>query len=1542
MADPLSIAGTAAGLVSLALQLSQESYRYVTGVRDSSVTLSSFIQQLSALQNVFLGLQKTLEDQAKHPDETIRSRKPDIAESALKDCINELKEVKAYLENKLGKGGLMAKLYAITWPFQEKEFEKKVQRLCYFNNIFSTALGRETYAISSANLSQIVKQRETDRWSKVVEWFRPTFGSQVDHSIMDNKCPDTGNALLSDALFLEWETGRKHLLWGFGQLGAGKTIAAATILNALRSKYPKPTIVTYHFFVAESSVQVADSFRHLVYRALKQCDEQLPLATELYERYENFNATLPVQDIVRVLVAIAESGIRLFIVLDGLDECHSLPELIQYLPNLTESSIKVFTTSRDLPNIRRHLGKSLNIEIRATADDIRKYVDWRLHKHDVIEFGLFKGKLGDEIAENLSDHVNGSFLLARLSMDYICSLSTVTEIRHCFKNLPTDYRNAYQSTLRRILDHPPNKSQRAQRSLLWVLHAKRALTMTELLCALASEKGEEIADEADFESAAKFILSACFGLLRLSTADQKVYFVHSSAKTFLRDEGEIFGLDANIHILKICLKYMSSTEMANGPCLHLNSLEGRLKLFPFINYAAQFYGYHAEASTINNNLELKRFLLDRNLRESSWQALHFVARTSHHSKKELFANLPTGPSLLHVAAYWGWSRLLYDATDGTLSSNEPEMILDSADSHGWTPLHWASSMGQDATVKALCDLGAAVDTVDSTNWTPLFWAAIKGYESIVSELISRGANVYHVDTYGMTASHWSVVAGHTAAAELLLEQEATAPLEEPEQNISEISNIKEMSVLKVKSIVALHKTTKSIFHLSAALLDPHKFARFLLSSTNRARRSKYWERYVPSGYSYVEPLFRTFWKIYDKGDLQDVYELKHEKPLSMFHDLLLHYAVQSEHVQLVEALLRFEKGVKFQKMDRYSAPDTTYFDNSYSYRSPAVVRMLLLYRDDVEQEDLLSHACASGSASVVKALLNAGIIPDELPISFFLAGAWRTQHYPGENLEILLALLDHGVSLVGLDDDGNDAMSLAMRFWDVDVLRLLAQLPAFFDVRNVDGMNVLHHLAIAPLEMSACRTDHLDMFQECPYNSLAYTIPDTAIESTLDFVFEHCNPHLAEQLAEAKLSAFLPTAHGTPLTFAIASGNWRLVDRLLLKQSRLETSISMSLLFQKAIEAGHLATVEFLLRHTSNHLQSVCVEDLGLEPVINGLASYVSPPRLHRGALKRISRCRCASPNYFAVLEQLVKAGGDTFIESDKTRKALAQAVDLGVDFGALKLLLDAGVDPYIPAWHGLDCFQFALLDGSEELCWYLWGYSKTHHRPSYWLQHSESTIFSITHEFVQALAVATAIDAPDDRGRTLLFNAALKGNQVLVEALLAHGANVEAADSAGWTPLYAAVYGGNPGTVNALLKAGADVTTSVLSLEISERTASSHKRELGPNLRCYRIIHLAVSQKAPCAEIVRLLLSHGVDMNDEAFLHRWSSAQTTPLGFLFSDESRYPGQCLSKTLQVAELLVQEGADIRDAVRNLKLGDVLMFENHETLWEKLRDGCFTD
>jgi hypothetical protein len=339
-------------------------------------------------------------------------------------------------------------------------------------------------------------------------------------------------------------------------------------------------------------------------------------------------------------------------------------------------------------------------------------------------------------------------------MDHISSLTTIKKIRKWLMSLPSDHQEAYQSTFDRIFQQGSGRSELALTTLTWICNVKWPLTMNELQHAIAIEGEVEQIGPEDLESS-KTILSACLSLVVMSKSDQTVNLIHSTARSFILGNQMRMDREPHLTISQACLTYMSVPEMAKGPCNSVQELERRLSLLPFLRYSTRYYGYHVKELEPVCLTQLASFLKNEQLRGSSWQVLHFVVGTDHELANEIFASIPSGASVLHVAAYWGFSNLLalLAENESVPSKEVVQFYIDGHDSHGWTPLHWAASMGHINLAKDLLNSGAEIDSADSARWTPLFWAVFKGHDELVTELLQRGANCLHTDGDGMTPLH---------------------------------------------------------------------------------------------------------------------------------------------------------------------------------------------------------------------------------------------------------------------------------------------------------------------------------------------------------------------------------------------------------------------------------------------------------------------------------------------------------------------------------------------------------------------------------------------------------------------------------------------------------------------------------------------------------------------------------------------------------------------------------------------------------------------
>ena len=99
---------------------------------------------------------------------------------------------------------------------------------------------------------------------------------------------------------------------------------------------------------------------------------------------------------------------------------------------------------------------------------------------------------------------------------------------------------------------------------------------------------------------------------------------------------------------------------------------------------------------------------------------------------------------------------------------ESGMSVETADSKGYTALHFAALKGHLAVVKSLVKNGAAVNARDNYGATALHFAAWEGHLEVVRSLVEElGLDVYAKNKAGEMARDWAAERGHTEVVEYL-------------------------------------------------------------------------------------------------------------------------------------------------------------------------------------------------------------------------------------------------------------------------------------------------------------------------------------------------------------------------------------------------------------------------------------------------------------------------------------------------------------------------------------------------------------------------------------------------------------------------------------------------------------------------------------------------------------------------------------------------------------------------------------------------------
>src|SRR5262249_20734624 len=153
----------------------------------------------------------------------------------------------------------------------------------------------------------------------------------------------------------------------------------------------------------------------------------------------------------------------------------------------------------------------------------------------------------------------------------------------------------YDSILNDICKQEEDVRSIAFLVLIWVTHARRPLTRSEMLEAVADYSEATTVGEADKQSKAGALVAICAKLVFIDK-DGCFRLCHESVRAYLdevsiKTTGPLVEYQQQKHnaqqrIAEICLTYMLRKDFEYGPARSRRRLNTLVKRYPFLGYAA--------------------------------------------------------------------------------------------------------------------------------------------------------------------------------------------------------------------------------------------------------------------------------------------------------------------------------------------------------------------------------------------------------------------------------------------------------------------------------------------------------------------------------------------------------------------------------------------------------------------------------------------------------------------------------------------------------------------------------------------------------------------------------------------------------------------------------------------------------------------------------------------------------------------------------------------------------------------------------------------
>ena len=628
--DPLSVAASIAGLVSIADVVFRRTYKYIKAVKDAQKEISALSNEISAL----FGILRRLELLACQVDE-------DVFDSTLRlehifECQQTLEKVNSILEkddtSSLDDRLLESTRRRLRWPLSKSRTEKLIEEIERHKSTLTLALTADSMtgllqALSAQSairkdIWSIKKELEQAREAKtrifldkerrqILNAFGSTNPNNVHQTSLRLRHPGTGIWLLEHDSFKHWCDTVNANLWLHGIPGAGKTVLASLVVEDFILKSDSNNAVAFFYCdyrdkAAQTPVNILGSLAKQIARQDEQSYEALQAFYHAHNPEGKMSLSYVAEDVRILLQEMVTYFDNVTIIVDALDECgEEAPSLIEQLTLLNDESnnVKILYLSRDEQDIRDRLGEYSQISVAANSSDLRLYVaaeiELRIRSK---RLRIKENTLKELIMKRLVEGAEEMFRWVVCQIDYLCELPNDAARRKALYSLPPNLNATYDRILEDVNKSNEEVRTLVQKALRWISNAIEPLS-SAALCEVVSVKPNDTKLDREALNAEDEVLRWCSSLVRKSADSKSIELAHFTVKEYLQSidpvEGKFaaYGIrqeTADCEMAKECLRYLLLEDFGQSFDASIEAFLQRNLDYPFRRYAAKFWAAHAQ------------------------------------------------------------------------------------------------------------------------------------------------------------------------------------------------------------------------------------------------------------------------------------------------------------------------------------------------------------------------------------------------------------------------------------------------------------------------------------------------------------------------------------------------------------------------------------------------------------------------------------------------------------------------------------------------------------------------------------------------------------------------------------------------------------------------------------------------------------------------------------------------------------------------------------------------------------------------------------
>ncbi|KAH7130033.1 hypothetical protein B0J11DRAFT_482274, partial [Dendryphion nanum] len=556
MADPLSVAGSIAGLISLSDTIFRRLYRYIKDVKNAEKEVQQLKDEVSLLNGVLHNLRLVAEDLEADSNLvcTLRTDHVNACLATLYKLDEKLKKV-----DFSGRSKIHTTVQKIAWPFKTMNIKEFIDDINQHRANLTMALSADSMTAllkclsKQEDISKLITDIDSRLRNREQIETRIALDAErqrvLDYFLVVNPHPNFKTSLrlrhaTSGFWLTESDTFSQGLrssgthLWLSGIPGAGKTVLSSLVIQECmaRTTSERPVGFFYCDYKSSDSHRLTNIIGALASQLALQNEKCFSLLKAYFDQLHPRNQLKQESDGEKLAILLREMSNILEdvrIIVDGVDECgDDAGKVSRTLKSIAfrHDTISLAIFSRDEVDIREEFEPPMceHIEIAAHTKDVEHYVRTEIETRvEKKQLRLKSADLKDEIIKQLTSRANGMFRWVSCQLDHLCTLPNDAARRRALTQLPETLYETYDRILMRI---PKDAVAQMTNALRWITYAELPLFIEQLVEIVSVNEGDE---ELNLEAIPDVydILRCCGSLIRKDNGTLQL--AHFTVQEFL-------------------------------------------------------------------------------------------------------------------------------------------------------------------------------------------------------------------------------------------------------------------------------------------------------------------------------------------------------------------------------------------------------------------------------------------------------------------------------------------------------------------------------------------------------------------------------------------------------------------------------------------------------------------------------------------------------------------------------------------------------------------------------------------------------------------------------------------------------------------------------------------------------------------------------------------------------------------------------------------------------------------------------------------------